>query len=119
MKGSLKAAFCVMGFLGVAFGAFGAHALRGRVTPADLENWKTATLYLFVHTLAGIVSLSTTERKVVPSFFLAGCVIFPFSLYALVLSGVRELGAVTPVGGVCFLVGWLLLAREAIRKVPS
>lgn len=114
--GKWKAAFGVLGFCAVAFGAFGAHALQGKVTEQALDNWKTATLYLLVHTLAGLVSLGYCKQKIVPALFFAGCVIFPFSLYALVLSGVRVLGAVTPLGGLCFLAGWLLFARESLRS---
>ena len=114
--GKWRASFCALGFAAVAFGAFGAHALRDKVTPQDLENWKTATLYLLAHTLAGLVSLTNCRKKHAPSFFLVGCLLFPFSLYALVLSGIRGLGAVTPLGGLCFLAGWVLFARDSLRS---
>ncbi len=116
MKRNLATAFGVLGFLGVALGAFGAHGLRDKVTERALENWKTATLYLLVHALAGLVSLTMCEKRTVPTMFLVGCVVFSGSLYALVLSGVGFLGAVTPLGGVAFLAGWLLFTLELRRN---
>ena len=116
MHRKLKAAFCLLGFAGVAFGAFGAHALQAKVTLTQLETWKTATLYLFAHTLAGLLSLSQSQNQWPARLFLVGCLLFPFSLYGLVLFELRFLGPITPLGGLCFLAGWLLFARESLRS---
>lgn len=102
--------------LAVALGAFGAHGLSGRVTPERLETFKTGVLYHMVHALALlVVSWVATQW---PSgavhaagyAFLAGLVLFSGSLYVLVLTDTAWLGAVTPFGGVAFLIGWGLLA---------
>lgn len=103
--------FSILGFFGVALGAFGAHALKNKVTSDDVEIWKTATLYLFVHVLAGLFAVSK-ENKGAAIAFLTGTLIFSGSLYALVLTQVRVLGAITPVGGVSFMVGWLFLVLK-------
>lgn len=107
----------VLGFLTVAFGAFGAHGLRARFAGladgADrLGWWQTATLYLGLHALAlGLAAYlsgrtASTAASVAGFGFLAGCALFSGSLYTMALTGVRALGAVTPLGGLCFLVGW-------------
>lgn len=104
-------------FLGVALGAFGAHALRARVPPEMLAVWHTAVEYQFVHALGllavGLVLPRLTAAGVVAGagwLMLAGIVVFSGSLYGLVLTGARWLGAVTPFGGALFLLAWLLLA---------
>lgn len=109
--GSLLAA------LGVALGAFGAHGLRDRVEAALLQAWNTGVLYHLVHALA-LVALGLADgipegrnrRRRGATLLLAGIVFFSGSLYAMTLSGFRPLGAVTPVGGVLFIAGWLWLA---------
>ena len=105
----------VFGFLGVALGAFGAHALRARL-PADmLTIYQTGVLYHLVHAVAllGVGALVQrapgTAVTVAGWAFTAGIVVFAGSLYALAISGVRVLGAITPIGGVAFLVGWAAL----------
>jgi len=111
----------LLGFLGVAAGAFGAHAIRERVTPERLDNWKTAADYQLWHALATIASGLIAVRWASGSAaaagwcFVAGVVVFSGSLYALALTNRRKLGAVTPIGGVLFLVGWALLVVAAIR----
>ena len=105
----------VLGFIGVASGAFGAHAVRGRISAERLENWKTAADYQLWHALATIVAGLAAARwesgaaAAAGWCFLAGTVIFSGSLYALALTDRRRLGAVTPIGGVVLLVGWALL----------
>lgn len=107
---------CIFALLGVAAGAFGAHALRARV-PADLlAVFETAARYQMYHALALLAVALLAARA--PSgaaraagwLFTAGIVVFSGSLYALALSGVRVLGVITPIGGVCFLAGWIALA---------
>ncbi|HEY1582628.1 MAG TPA: DUF423 domain-containing protein [Chthoniobacterales bacterium] len=100
-----------LGFLAVALGAFGAHALKGTLEANNrAEVWRTAVLYHFVHALVLLVlaTLPITAR-VAASFFAGGIIIFSGSLYLLALTNVKWLGAITPLGGLCFLAGWLTL----------
>ncbi len=111
----------LFGLLAVAAGAFGAHALRARLDAEDLQIFETAVRYQMYHALA-LLAVGLLESRW-PSalstasgwFFLAGIVIFSGSLYVLVLSGARWWGAVTPIGGTAFLVGWFLLLWAALR----
>lgn len=112
----------VFGGLGVAFGAFGAHALRDRLTPDLLAIFETGVRYQVYHALAlfGVVLAATrwptsSLPAVAGWLFVAGVLIFSGSLYALALSGQRWLGAITPLGGVAFLGGWLCLVIVAWR----
>ncbi|MGH1430003.1 MAG: DUF423 domain-containing protein [Neptuniibacter sp.] len=109
----------ISGFLAVAFGAFGAHALKTMLTPELYLVYQTAVEYQFYHTVPllflGLVPKSSSEKLVKWSgwAFVAGIVLFCGSLYLLALSGVRALGAITPLGGIAFLLGWGLLAYMA------
>ncbi len=110
----------VFGFLFVLFGAFGAHGLEGRVDARGLEIWKTAVLY---HALHALVLLALALRPPVARgpfrCFAAGIAIFSGSLYLLVLTGQKWLGAITPLGGLVLLAGWLWLAirpPEAVAR---
>lgn len=111
----------VLGLLAVAAGAFGAHALEARLAPDRLETWDLAARYQMVHALALLaVAWAATQWPrgwAVPAGWLlvAGVVIFCGTLYALALGGPRWLGAVTPMGGLAFLAGWLLLGLTALR----
>ena len=114
MLGSLSA------FLGVGLGAFGAHGLKTRVPPEMLTVWETAVLYHLVHALGllliGILCHLMPEVALVRNAgwaLLAGTLLFSGSLYVLVLTGVKPLGMITPLGGIAFLAGWLLLAIAA------
>ena len=108
--------------LAVALGAFGAHGLKSRL-PADmLAVYQTGVQYHMYHTLAlfglGLLTLhfpSHTLLRFSGYLFLAGIVLFSGSLYVLALSGIRWLGAITPLGGVAFLTGWALLAWSMLR----
>ena len=106
-------------FLAVAAGAFGAHALRGRLSPDLLAVFETAARYQMYHALALIAVAWAVVRWPGPLsqwagwLFLVGTVLFSGSLYALALSGVRWLGAITPLGGIAFLAGWVCLALSA------
>lgn len=112
---------CALGFAGVAAGAFGAHALRDRLTPQALGTWETAVRFQMYHGLALLAAAWAAERWPGPAAFWAGwllfggVVIFSGSLYLLALSGVRWLGAVTPLGGVLLLAGWASLGWAAWR----
>lgn len=115
-----------LGFLAVALGAFGAHGLKARLAPlADgaqrLEWWNTGAHYQAVHALAlGLVaylaSRTSAASVVVAAYaFLAGVVLFSGSLFVMTLTGLRWLGAVTPLGGLAFLVGWASVVVSALR----
>lgn len=112
----------ISGFIGVAAGAFGAHGLKNHVDPALLPIWHTAVLYQLIHTLAilmlvGLAAhINESALRWTGRLFAAGIVIFSGSLYVLVLTNVKWLGAVTPIGGLCFLAGWLCLALAASSK---
>ncbi|MEI6741237.1 MAG: DUF423 domain-containing protein [Gemmatimonadaceae bacterium] len=107
------------GALGVAAGAFGAHALRARVEPRMLEVFETGARYQMYHALAliavGLVAARAASNLTTAAgwLFVAGTVLFSGSLYAMTLTGVRALGAITPIGGVCFIAGWCCLALSA------
>lgn len=106
----------VNAFLSVALGAFGAHALRDRLSPEMLTIFHTGVQYHQMHALALLLIAALASRypgKLVAAsgwLISIGIGFFAGSLYALALSGVRVWGAVTPIGGVCFLTGWALLA---------
>lgn len=110
----------VLGFLGVALGAFGAHGLTARLAPlvdgaARLEWWKTGAHYHLVHAVAiGVAAGLAQSREgkaasVAAVAFAIGIALFSGSLYTMTLTGIRVLGAVTPLGGLAFLVGWAAL----------
>jgi uncharacterized membrane protein YgdD (TMEM256/DUF423 family) len=109
------------GFVAVAAGAFGAHALRARLSPELLAVFETAARYQMYHALALMAVAWAASRWPGPLpqwagwLFVAGTILFSGSLYALALSGIRWLGAVTPLGGAAFLAGWVCLALAARR----
>ena len=98
-------------FLAVALGAFGAHWLKPTLEARNLvEVWNKAVLYHFLHAIAlFVLALFGSTNRGACWLLLAGIIIFSGSLYAMGLTGVRALGAVTPVGGLCFFGGWLWL----------
>lgn len=111
--------------LGVAFGAFGAHALKSSLSPKMLETFETGVRYQMYHGL-GLLALAWAisrwpERRLMPAawLLLAGTVVFSGSLYLLVLTGARWFGAITPVGGVMLIAGWSLVAWRLFRSDPS
>jgi len=110
------------GFLAVAAGAFGAHALRARLSSEYLAVFETAARYQMYHAL-GLFAVAWAVNRwpgTLPQWagwlFVAGTVLFSGSLYVLALTGLRWLGAITPVGGVAFLAGWLCLAWSAMSR---
>lgn len=103
-----------LGGLGVALGAFGAHALKDQLSPDALAIFETGTKYQMYHALALLALGAQPAQKRAPAFLLAGTVVFSGSLYALALSGVKPLGAITPIGGVIQLVGWGLVLADAL-----
>lgn len=117
----------VAGFSGVALGAFGAHGVKGRLAgKPDAEQrlawWQTGAQYHLVHALAiglSAVRPSPTQAgsSIAPWLFLLGIALFSGSLYTMTLTNVRKLGAVTPLGGLSFLAGWIALGVNALRIV--
>jgi uncharacterized membrane protein YgdD (TMEM256/DUF423 family) len=111
----------ILGFLGVAAGAFGAHALKSRLSPDLLAVFETGARYQLIHAVALLAvaalmtQLSSGAVRASGWLFISGSLIFSGSLYALALSGVRILGAVTPVGGLLLLAGWIALALGAAQ----
>jgi uncharacterized membrane protein YgdD (TMEM256/DUF423 family) len=109
----------ILGALGVMAGAFGAHALRGRLTVDLIDTFDTAASYHLIHAVALMLTAWAASRwpgtatTAAGWLFLAGIVLFSGSLYALSLTGIRALGAITPFGGVAFILGWLALAWAA------
>ena len=108
------------GMCAVLFGAFGAHALKARLDEYSLGVFETAVQYHFYHSLAllavGVLALSQPQTALLKSggwLFFSGIVIFSGSLYILSLTGMRWLGAVTPLGGLAFIGGWLCLSAIA------
>ena len=109
--------------IAVALGAFGAHGLEGRVSMQQLEWWHTATLYLFVHALGLLLVGLLIRLKYITQttawLLQIGIIIFACSLYAMTLGAPRWFGAITPIGGVLMIVGWLWLAVSAFRLKDS
>ena len=116
---AIAAAF---GGISVILGAFASHALKDRLSERALEIWETGTKYQMYHALALILvslllnNLSNSSTALVISgyAFIAGIILFSGSLYALSLSGVKILGAITPLGGVAFITGWVCLGVAAL-----
>ncbi len=118
----LAAGGAALALLGVALGAFGAHGLEGRLSPADLGTFETGVRYQMYHAL-GLLGVAWLADRTLSSLvvrggglLVAGTVVFSGTLYLLVLTGVSWLGAVTPVGGVMQLAGWLLVLLGSLRK---
>jgi len=111
----------LLGGLSVAAGAFGAHALRAQLEPRMLEVFETAARYQMFHALAlfavawMIQQTGAAAAHVAGWAFLVGIVLFSGSLYVMALTGVRGLGAITPIGGVAFMIGWGALAVAALK----
>jgi len=110
----------IAAFLAVILGAFGAHALRGRLSPEMLAVFQTGVQYHVYHALALILVSAIMGRmsgwliQTAGWCFVAGIVLFSGSLYLLAATGVTVLGAITPIGGLAFLIGWACLAFAAI-----
>jgi uncharacterized membrane protein YgdD (TMEM256/DUF423 family) len=107
----------VSGFSAVAIGAFGAHGLREKLTLDMLEVYKTGVLYQLIHSVVLLaLNLNTViKTKLSSLFFLSGIIFFSFSLYIYSTSGFKFFAMITPIGGVCFLIGWLLIIYEAVK----
>ena len=108
------------GALAVALGAFGAHALKERLSPEMLDVWKTAVLYQALHApaliLFGLFRRQLGTRDLAGWCFLIGSAVFAFTLYGLALGGPKLLGAITPLGGLLLIAGWLDFALQAWKS---
>ena len=113
------------GFIAVAAGAFAAHGLKGRITEEHLQVFETAARYQMYHALAllAVAWLSRTAPGPAVSMagwaFVIGTILFSGSLYALALTGVKWLGAITPFGGMAFLIGWAALAWAGFKSAAG
>lgn len=110
----------LLGGSGILMGAFAAHALRAYLAPAQLSLIETAVRYQLLHAVAllsllGIGFLPQAALKRVSQLWVSGVLLFSGSLYALALSGVPALGAITPLGGLALIAGWVYLAWQAVR----
>jgi uncharacterized membrane protein YgdD (TMEM256/DUF423 family) len=122
MNWSAIAAFLLA--VAVALGAFGAHGLKGRLDEYALSIYEKAVFYHFIHALGILLvsvlakssALSASAESRVAWLLFIGILFFSGSLYALAISGVRILGAITPIGGVAFIAGWVWLAIELLRR---
>ncbi|HEU4964162.1 MAG TPA: DUF423 domain-containing protein [Bacilli bacterium] len=110
-------------FLAVALGAFGAHGLKDIVSERMLANWQTGVHYHMIHALGMLAIAAFGDRlrakkqaRIAGWLFLIGIFFFAGSLYAMAPTGILILGAITPIGGVCFLVGWFLLFYAALKE---
>src|SRR6266576_452834 len=113
----------ILGFLGVAFGAFGAHGLRSRLSPEMLAVLETGVRYQMYHVFALLIvssaigHLGSARLLAIAGWsFFAGILLFSGSLYALALTSTGILGAITPLGGLAFLIGWACLALFAAAR---
>lgn len=113
----------INGFLAVSLGAFAAHGLRERLSPELLNTFQTGVQYHMYHALAmfgiGVMMMNfpaTNLLRISAYLMLAGIVLFSGSLYLLSITGIRWLGAITPLGGVCFLAAWALLVWFASKQ---
>ena len=122
MNRLVGAAGAALGAVGVAAGAFGAHALRDHVTTERYATWTTAADYHLWHAVLLVVLAvilarrPSTAARVAAGALVVGVLVFSGSLYALVLTDTPALGAVTPVGGVALIVGWVALAVAALQS---
>lgn len=107
----------IAGFVAVALGAFGAHALDGSLDEKQIGWWQTATLYLLVHAALATAISATDGAKfgLAACIMLIGAALFAATLYAMALGAPRWFGAITPIGGLGMLAGWALIAWAAFK----
>jgi len=110
---------CLAGFTAVALGAFGAHALDGRLTAEAEGWWQTGTLYLMAHAATALaIGLSGRDGlwRIAGLAIILGAALFAATLYAMALGAPRWFGAITPIGGVGMLLGWALAGAAALKR---
>ncbi len=108
----------IFGFLSVALGAFGAHGLKATLIPKMMDIYNTGVLYHLVNAIVLLVLALQNNSKFDKAFysFVIGIILFSFSLYFYALSGITFLTFITPIGGISFLIGWILIMIEGIKK---
>jgi uncharacterized membrane protein YgdD (TMEM256/DUF423 family) len=108
----------ILGFLGVAIGAFGAHGLKDYLTPEMMDVYKTGVQYQLIHSVVilTIGLLGDANYKIAALFFTLGVILFSFSLYLYALTYTIAFAIITPFGGVCFLIGWIMIVVKAVKK---
>ncbi len=113
----------IFGFLAVAIGAFGAHALKGIVGPERMPIFETGNRYHFYHTIVSLLVVILAIQKGMNRYlklsffaFIIGILLFSFSLYTLAVSGIKIFGAITPFGGASFLLGWIFLGLGTFQS---
>ena len=108
----------ILGFLGVALGAFGAHGLRDSLSPDMMKIYETGVIYHLIHSVAVLaIGLAGIKKYYIAALmFTAGVVLFSFSLYLYAVTGTLFFAIITPVGGLSFLAGWLLIIIQAVKK---
>ena len=125
MRRFLAASGAISGGVGVAAGAFGAHALRARLEPGLLAVFETGARYQMYHALALLAAAwlagagAPAQAAWAGRLFIVGTVLFSGSLYVLALTGISAFGVITPLGGVAFIAGWAALALGAMRLGPA
>ena len=113
---------CINALIAVMLGAFGAHGLKSRLTEQLLASFQTGTQYHFYHAMGliavGLIAahVSGIGIKISGWLMLAGIILFSGSLYVLAITGIRQLGMITPVGGICFILAWTVLAITVFRQ---
>lgn len=114
--------------LAIALGAFGAHGLEGRLSERMMQNWQTGAHYHLIHGLGILIiglilavfkSQPTTLLSVAGWLLFVGIIFFSGSLYVMALTGITKLGMITPLGGISFIVGWILVTLFASKHIPS
>ncbi len=115
---TLRLFAATLAFFGVALGAFGAHALAARLAEYGKDQWQTATQYLMFHVVAVFITtfLDSKITRLAGTLFVAGTLVFSSSLYVLAFSRIKILGAITPIGGVLFLSGWICMILFAAKS---
>lgn len=108
----------IFGFLGVALGAFGAHLLKNNLTPELMETYKTGILYQLIHSVVLISIGFSGIQKYFKSvyFFIAGIVLFSFSLYIYAIFNIKVFAMFAPFGGLSLMLGWIMLIFYSIKK---
>ena len=108
----------VSGFTAVSIGAFGAHGLKSILTPEMSEVYRTGILYHLIHSAVLLaLSLNSKYKLITPFYFiLTGILLFSFSLYVYSISGILFFAMITPIGGVCFIIGWLSIIYVILKN---
>lgn len=111
----------ISGFLAVGLGAFGAHGLKNTLPPDMMDIYKTGVLYHLIHSVVLLaISLNSSKRFYLSAvFFLAGIILFSFSLYCYAFTGVTAFAIITPFGGLCLLAGWLFIVIEGLKSTDK